>query len=305
MMERIAVIGAAGMVGSSVVAQLAGNGVGQELYLQDLQENLVESHRIDLTDAQTVLGLDTPELINGPAPEGTADLVVVAASIPENPEGDRREFLDANAGLLRKLAESIHEQLSPTGLVLLLTNPVDILADWLSRTHGFDPRRLIGYALNDTARFQSAIAREFGVETSRVEALVLGEHGQGQVPIFSTVKIDGELVTWEGEARQRLENHLETWFARWLALKSGRKSGWATGFGVMKLVRELEAGNTVTTTVWTRGIDTLPETYVSLPTRLTQDGEFEAALPTLDDDEFQHVLAAANSIHAQAEALEA
>ena len=301
--QCISIIGAAGTVGSSIAAQLARQGIGQEIYLQDVRDNLLEAHRIDISDGQTVLGIDRPRLITGQARAGTAEVVIVAASLPENPEGDRREFLEANAGLLRSLGPSIRSQLSPSGVVLLMTNPVDILADWICRTQSVPAERLIGYALNDTARFRYALAQEFDVEPSRIEAMVLGEHGTGQVPIFSAVRIDGEPVTWTQEAKKRIEDHIAQWFSRYLALRAGRSSGWASGFGVAKLLDDLSQGRSLITTVATHGVKTLPDTFMSLPAAWGGTG-FRSSLPMLTTGEMTRLVAVAESISAQAQALE-
>ncbi|GAA1128434.1 malate dehydrogenase [Citricoccus alkalitolerans] len=299
--ERISIIGAAGLVGSSAAASLATQGIGRELYLQDRRDNLVEAHRIDLSDAQAVLGVDRPRILAG-SPEQHADLVVVAASLPETPDGDRREFLAANAHLLASLAEQIRREAGDEGLVLLLTNPVDILADWLHREHGFTAERLIGYALNDSARFRLAIARELGTEVTSVTASVLGEHGKGQVPVFSTVRVNGEPVAWPDGAVDRVRADVDGWFERWSRLKPGRSSGWASGTGVMHLVRSLAAGQQVITTVSTSGIEGLPETFMALPTHL-EDGRPRATLPELSDHELSALHEAGQSIRHTASTL--
>ncbi|WP_313821325.1 lactate/malate family dehydrogenase [Citricoccus sp.] len=292
--QRISIIGAAGLVGSSAAASLATQGIGQELYLQDRRDNLVEAHRIDLSDAQAVLGVDRPRILAG-SPDQPVDLVVVAASLPETPDGDRRDFLAANAQLLASLAEQIRREAGDEGLVLLLTNPVDILADWLHRHHGFAAERLIGYALNDSARFRRAIARELGTEVTSVTASVLGEHGKGQVPVFSSVRVDGQPVAWPDGAVDRVRADVDGWFERWSRLKPGRSSGWASGAGVMHLIRSLAAGGQVITTASTSGIDGLPETFMALPTHLVE-GRPRAVLPELSQQEFSALQEAGESI---------
>lgn len=292
--ERISIIGAAGLVGSSAAASLATHSVGGELFLQDRRDNLVEAHRIDLTDAQAVLGVDRPRIHAG-SPGAPVDLVVVAASLPETPGGDRRDFLAANAQLLTSMAEQIQREAGEHGLVLLLTNPVDILADWLHRQHGFAADRLIGYALNDSARFRLAIARELGTEVTSVQAGVLGEHGKGQVPVFSTVLVNGEPVDWPDGSIERVRADVDGWFERWSRLKPGRSSGWASGAGVMHLIRSLAAGEQVITTVSTAGIEELPESFMALPTRWV-DGCSRAALPDLSRQELAALQEAGDSI---------
>jgi len=299
--RTISIIGAAGLVGSSVAAQLATGGVGRRLNLQDRRQNLVHAHRIDLSDAQAVLGTGYPEIVAGPPPEA-ADLVIVAASMPETPNGDRREFQAANAGLLDSLAEQIRQEAGEHGIILLLTNPVDILADWMARKHGIDPGRFMGYALNDSARLRLAIARVLGVDVASVEAMVLAEHGRGQFPVFSTVRVNGQPVKWPEGAIDRILADVHGWFERWSSLNPGRSSGWATGVGVMHLVRSLSAGEPVVTTASTAGLDGLPGTFMALPTRL-QDGRLKAEVPSLSPQELDSLQASGESIQRSAAAI--
>lgn len=296
---RITVLGAAGVVGSSVAARLAAEGVGRHLYLQDLRSNLAEAHRVDIEDAQTHAGADAPQLHTGLSPSGTADLVVVAASHPESPAADRRDYLRANAALLQELIPTIRDQLAPHGAVLLLTNPVDILADWLVRAHGFEPHRLIGFSLNDSARFRRAVAAEFGVAVSGVEATVVGEHGLGQFPLFSSVRIDGQGVRWDEGARQRVEDQVQGWFGRYLSLEAGRSSGWATGSGVVSLFRALSRGDEAVTTACTHDVAGLPATYVTLPVTWRAEG-FSSSRPATDEREWAKLVEIAEAIEAQA-----
>lgn len=300
--QRVSIIGAAGLVGSSAAASLATHAVSRDLYLQDRRNHLVEAHRIDLSDAQAVLGIDHPRIHAG-SPDGPVDLVVVAASLPETPDGDRREFLAANAQLLASLAEQILREAGDEGLVLLLTNPVDILADWLHHHHGFPADRLIGYALNDSARFRLAIARELGTEVTSVTASVLGEHGKGQVPVFSTVRVHGEPIAWPGGAIDRVLADVDGWFERWSRLEPGRSSGWASGAGVMHLIRSLAAGEQIITTVSTAGIEDLPTTFMALPTHL-ENGRPRASLPELSRQELSALQGAGESIRQTSLALD-
>lgn len=294
--RRISVIGAAGLVGSSVVTQLATNGLGETVYVQDRRENVLEAHRLDQLDAQAILGHRQPALVSGPPPDGGCDLVVVAASLPEKPDGDRRDFLAGNTGLLESLIPEVKRQVGDDGVLLLLTNPVDILADWLCREHGFDPDRVIGYALNDTARFRQAIARELAVSTPDVSASVLGEHGKGQVPIFSTATVCGQPVDWPEGAEGRIRADIDGWFQRYSNLGAGRSSGWATGHGVAYLVRQLTQGQPVLTTASTRGIDGFPATFMALPTFL--DGvRFRTEAPDVSPAEWSQLVTSADNIH--------
>ncbi|HEY4536696.1 MAG TPA: hypothetical protein VIG71_12110 [Enteractinococcus sp.] len=263
--QTISIIGAAGLVGSTVAAQLALNGIGQNIYLQDRKSNVLEAHRIDLDDAKTITGVDSPSLHLGPPADGEADIVIVAASISEVPDGDRRGFLNGNAQILEALAKDIESQVSDTGLVLILSNPVDVLAHWLHEITDLDPTRILGYALNDSARFQAAVARELGVKKSEVSGVVYGEHGRGQVPIFSSIRVRNQTVKLETSQEKRILQSIEGWFERWSNLQSGRSSGWATGVGTLQLIKQLMVGQETVATAYTGAVPELSKTFMALP----------------------------------------
>lgn len=302
-LQRIAVIGAAGTVGSSVAAQIALAGIGSELFLLDVRGNLAAGHAIDITDAQAVTGVPGPRVTAGVPEDRPVDVVVVAASKPEVPHGDRREFLGANAELLGKLLPQIEALAGERGLVLLLSNPVDILAGWLARQSTVPRSRILGYSLNDSARFRSAVARELGVQTERVEGLVLGEHGNGQVPLYSSLLLDGEPLALTEEQRSRVEADVHGWFRRWSELDTGRSSGWATGAGVRHLLEELAAGRPVVTTATTAGVDGYPpEAFMAL--QVHREADHIAVLPTpASPAEQQQLQVAADHIRDEVDSL--
>ena len=84
-----------------------------------------------------------------------------------------------------------------------------VLADALHRLAGFPPRRIVGYSLNDSLRFRMALGRELGLHPNRIEAWVLGEHGSGQVPPFSRIRVDGRPLELDADARERVRADVE------------------------------------------------------------------------------------------------
>lgn len=302
--RTVSIIGAAGMVGSSVAAQLVLAGLGKDIYLQDHKQNVLESHWIDLNDTQALLGTDTPVLHLGEPADVEVDLVIVAASMAEVPDGDRRAFLAGNTTILSSLAGDLRKQAGDHGLILLLSNPVDVLADWLCTEFGFDEQRVIGYALNDSARFKLALARELDVPVSRVDAAVYGEHGAGQVPIFSSVRVDGDPVALAAEAEARVRAEIDGWFDRWSRLRSGRSSGWATGAGTVQLIQQLAAGNSVVTTASTAAVPGWEPTFMALPAQ-RENGSMTTRRPAVTDEEFSRLRESSAAIRRAAQDLPA
>ena len=295
---RVGILGAAGLVGSGVAAALATSGRCRELHLLDPKADLLRAHAIDIAEAQLATGDATTTLTVVEAESAPAvDLVVVAASAPETPNGDRRDFLTANLHLLRALLPTVTRMAGARGVVLLLSNPVDVLADALYRLSGIPPERIVGYSLNDSLRFRMALGRELGVHPSRIEAWVLGEHGAGQVPVFSRISVDGRPTALAPDARERVRTDVDGWFARWSALRPGRSSGWTTPVGTMRTIAALASGAVHPASVWTGGVAALPPTFVTLPGRLSPNGL--SGIETWDfDTGEQHALRhAAVSVH--------
>ncbi len=271
--RSIAVIGAAGLIGSGVVYQLALAGIGNTIQLVDVKENVARAHAIDIAEAQVLAGVRAPRLsVVNPATADSweeVDVVIVAASAPEVPGGDRRDFLAANLRLLRLLAPTIEKLSGGDGIVLLLSNPVDVLAECLHRITDISPDRILGYSINDSVRFQAAIAKEMAIEPHRVRAQVLGEHGNGQVPCFSSVQVDGAPVALSASQQEHIREDIDGWFQRWSALEPGRSSGWTTPLGVVRMIGMMARGETFPAAAWTAGARGLDEAFIALPVTMS------------------------------------
>jgi len=270
---RVGVLGAAGLVGSGVAAVVATEPACRSLHLLDVRNNVLSAHVIDIREAQVLAGATAPNvLMHDAADAPSVDLVVVAASRPETADGDRGRFLAGNLDVLRALLPTIVTMAGDDGAVLVLSNPVDELADALCRMSGLDPRRIVGYSLNDSLRFRIAVARELGVDPSRVEGWVLGRHGSGQVPLFGRVRLDGREVALTPAARNRVEADIGGWFARWSALRAGRSSGWTTAVGAVRTIAAMHDGRPHPASVWTGDVHGLEPTHLTLPAVLSPRG---------------------------------
>ncbi|MFP3397789.1 lactate/malate family dehydrogenase [Brevibacterium sp. H602] len=265
--RTVTVIGAAGLIGAGVVEGLALSDAADTICLTDLRENVLQAHAIDISEAQILAGTDRARLAVGEetAPD-EVDLVIVAASAPETPDGDRRDFLRDNLQLLRKITPSIERLAGAEGIVMLLSNPVDILCEALRRTSSVTPDRIVGYSVNDSIRLRAAIGRVLGVSGARVGGLVLGEHGDGQVPLWDNITVDGAPYELDAEQRRLVQEDILGWFARWSALKPGRSSGWTTPRGVVADIGSMSAGTPHPACVWTGGIESVADSFITLPT---------------------------------------
>jgi malate/lactate dehydrogenase len=227
----VAIVGGAGGAGASIAFNLLRGPIPLEVAIVDERESMVTSHAMDFEQVLEQAPGSSVQI--GGALED-AHVIVVTASAPLTVNTSRLTYLAANADILDALADQLG--VGWGGVLVLVTNPVDPLVTRLQRRTGIDRRRIVGYSVNDSLRLRTGLARAFGVRPGSVDAWVIGEHGDACVPLLDRVTVDGEPRTpTDDEAASALE-YLRTWYARHVALDSGRSSTWTTGLGVSRMV---------------------------------------------------------------------
>jgi malate dehydrogenase len=210
-----------------------------DVVLADRRAEKVLSHTMDL---EQVLELGGTGTVRAGVCEDAqdADVVVVTASAPLKPNASRLDYLRDNAEILRRVGDLIAGAGdSFHGVVIVVTNPVDPLCTILRERAGLDRRRVLGYTANDGLRLRTGIGNTLGVDPGRVEAWVLGEHGDACVPLFGRVRVDGVEVALTDAERAEAEEFLRSWYVRHAALESGRTSTWTSGLGLSRMIRAI------------------------------------------------------------------
>jgi L-lactate dehydrogenase len=197
---RVGIIGM-GWVGSSVAASILARGVASELWLCDIRPELAEGEAMDFAHGgsfyppASIRAVSLDELHR-------ADAVVIAAGRGGRPEQSRLELLGENAAIVADIAEALR---ALEGLLIVVTNPVDIMTRIAVEASGLDPRRVIGTGtMLDTARLRHAIGRELGLNPRSIHAQVIGEHGDSEVVLWSSATIGGlRLRDWPSWGEQK------------------------------------------------------------------------------------------------------
>ncbi|GAQ55278.1 malate dehydrogenase [Streptomyces acidiscabies] len=239
---KVVIIGGAGGIGSSAAFNLLSAQGTYEIVLVDTRPNMITSHVMDQENA-LALGA-TPDTVRGGTPEDTldADVVVLSAAVPLRLNSSRSVFLADNAAIVDQCLRPLRDS-DFGGVVLMLTNPVDPLLTWAHRQGWLPRHRLVGYTLNDSLRLRTGIAHALGVHPQDVGAWMLGEHGEGQVPLYSRITVGGESVVLTDEQRAMAEEYADSWYSRHVALDSGRTSTWTTGLGTARLIEAMATGS--------------------------------------------------------------
>jgi malate dehydrogenase len=186
--KLISIIGT-GKLGSAVALQVASRELG-DLRLVDIIQGLPQGEALDLGQMAAEQGADVDIVgSNDYRDIAGSDLVVVVGGLGRKPGMTRLDLQEKNEGIIRGICERIVEY-SPKSLVLMVTNPLDVMTYLAWKVTGFEPSRVFGQSgMLDTMRFKYFISRTLGVSTSSVQAVVIGEHGDSMVPLprFSTV----------------------------------------------------------------------------------------------------------------------
>ncbi len=189
-MPKIAVVGA-GNVGASAALYAAEAELG-DVVLIDILEGVAKGKALDLLEAGPVRGYDSMVEGSGDlrAVQGS-DLIIVTAGLPRKPGMSRADLLKANADIIRGVAEAIRDH-APKAYVIMVTNPLDVMAYLTYRITGFPRERVMGMAgVLDSSRFRTFLAQEIGVSVEDVHAMVLGGHGDTMVPLLSYSTVSG------------------------------------------------------------------------------------------------------------------
>lgn len=193
MKKKIAVIGA-GNVGATLALFLAQKELG-DLALVDINGDAAKGKALDMIQAGAVLGFQCKiEAGSDFSLIQNADVVAVTAGFPRKPGMDRLELLHKNRDIIDEAAANI-KKYAPNSVVIVVSNPVDVMTYRMQQQTGFAPSKVMGQAgVLDTARMLAFLAEKTGVNVKEVTGMVLGGHGDTMVPVFNWTRINGTPV---------------------------------------------------------------------------------------------------------------
>ena len=193
--NKITVVGA-GHVGATCAQRLAERELAREVVLIDIVEGIPQGKGLDQWESAPIEGFDSHVTgANDYEAAADSDIFIVTAGIARKPGMSRDDLLKTNAGIVESVSKEI-ARVAPDSIVIMVSNPLDVMAYVAMQTTGFPRERVIGMAgVLDTARYRSFIALELGVSVEDIQALVLGGHGDTMVPLVSYTTISGIPLT--------------------------------------------------------------------------------------------------------------
>lgn len=291
---RVAVVGA-GFVGTTFAYALLLSGLASEIVLIDANQAKAEGEAMDLNHA-VPLAQPGHVWVGKYADCAGAAITVVTAGSAQRPGETRLDLTTRNTEIFRQIIPQIAKH-NPEGILLIATNPVDVLTYASQKFSGLSPRQVFGSGtILDTARFRYLLSQHFGVDARSVHAYIIGEHGDSEVPVWSLANIAGmhipEFCAFNGYNCNdpELENIFErTRDAAYQIISRKGATYYAIGSGLLRIVEAvLRDQNTVLS------ISSLIEDYYglndvcfSLPTIIDRGGVERVLHLELDPTEIE------------------
>jgi L-lactate dehydrogenase len=308
---RVAVIGA-GNVGASFAYALLLSGLAAEIVLIDVNRERAEGEAMDLNHA-VPFAHSTRIWAGDYADCARAAVTVVTAGSNQRQGETRLDLAARNAAIFRSIIPSVASANDPNGLIVVATNPVDVLTHAAARLSGLPPGRVIGSGTTlDTARFRYLISRHFGVDARSVHAWIIGEHGDSEVPVWSLANIAGmQLQTYcqangtslDDAERQTL--YQQTRDAAYEVIRRKGATYYAIGAGLVRIVEAILRNQRTVLTVSSviDGPYGISGVALSLPTVVDRGGVEQVIRLNLSHHEEAALVRSAEVLRANIESL--
>jgi L-lactate dehydrogenase len=289
---RVAIVGA-GNVGSTFAYAVLLNGLAAEIVLIDANRAKAEGEAMDLNHAMP-FAHPTRIWAGDYSDCAGAAVTVLAAGVGQKPGQSRLDCIQANARIWREVVPQIAHH-NPHGILLVATNPVDVLTYAAWKLSGLPPKRVLGSGtILDTARFRFLLSQYFGVDAQSVHAYIIGEHGDSEVPVWSLANIAGmrlpeycraQGLAYEPQAMQKIFE--STRDAAYQIIERKGATYYAVAAGLLRIVRSiLRHQNTVlSVSSLIGGYYGISDVCLSLPTVVDGGGVQRVLHLELDETE--------------------
>ncbi len=293
---KIGIVGC-GFVGSTACYAMVLQGVGSEFVLVDINRKSAEAHAQDILHATPFAH---PVRVRAGSYEDLvgAEIVVVAAGVSQKPNETRLQLLERNAQVFEDVIPQVRRY-AQDAILLIATNPVDIMTQIATRISGLPPERVIGSGtILDTARFRALLGEHLGVSPQSVHAYVLGEHGDSEVLVWTEARVGGVSVfdfaeqigrPINDEVKRQIDEGVR--FAAYKIIEGKGATYFGIGAGIARLVRAIlnDERAMLTVSALNEEVEGVPQVALSLPRIVGRQG-ITATLPVRLGKEEQEAL---------------
>src|SRR5438477_8855259 len=232
---KVTIIGGGGRVGSCAAYALQCGALVSEIQILDANKDLAEGEALDLYHGSALAG-DHKIYAGDYARAADSDLFLITAGLRRKPEESRLDLIHRNVALFVQILDSIKAAgMRKDAVVFVVSNPVDILTHLAVQRLGLPWQQVIGLGtMLDTSRFSSLIAEELKLAPTQVKALILGEHGDSMLPIWSSATVEGLPLSGLPDCTAGFQNAIfeRTKNSGTEVLKKKGGAGWAVGIAI-------------------------------------------------------------------------
>jgi len=299
--KRVTVVGA-GHVGATLVQRIAETRLA-DVVMVDVVEGVPQGKGLDLLEAGPVLGYDSKVTgTNGYDETAGSDIIVITAGLARKPGMSRDDLLAANGDIVKKVAQETGRR-SPNAIMIVVTNPMDVMAYVAMKASGFPRERVVGMGgVLDSARFRTFIAMELGVSVENTHAFVLGGHGDSMVPLPRYSTVAGIPITEVMSADQisRLVERTRNGGAEIVALLKTGSAYYAPSAATLEMVEAmlLDKKKILPCSAYLDGEYGVKGAFAGVPVKLGAKGVEQVVEITLSADEKAAFMKSVNAVRA-------
>ncbi len=274
---KVGIIGGGGIVGSSAGFALQLGGIVHEIVIVDANADLADGQALDMLHGTAAIA-DQAIYAGGYECLADAEVICITAGLRRKPDESRLALINRNVELFKKILGSIQSAgMRPDATILVVSNPVDILTYLAEKVLGLPKGRVIGLGtLLDTLRFRSLLAMNLKAPATQLDAMIIGEHGDSMVPVWSSASIAGlPLDKWPGFTPKLGEDvfqRAKTSGAEMIKKKTG--AGFAVGVSIAEVIHAiaLDAKRVLPVSTVLTGPYGLRDVSISVPTVIGRAG---------------------------------
>ena len=308
MRNKVTVVGA-GNVGATTAQRIFDGGYA-DVVLVDIVDGLPQGKALDMLESGPILGTDASIIgTNGYEETEGSDVVVVTSGIARKPGMSRDDLLLTNMKIVTSVVGQT-AKFSPNSVHLIVTNPLDAMAQQALKVTGFPSNRVVGMAgILDTARYRTFLAEELGVSVNSVSAYVLGGHGDTMVPVVESTNVAGTPVS-KLIAPKRLEEIVQRARDGGAEIVNYLKTGsafYAPSASIVQMVEAIvfDKKEILPCTAYLQGQYGINDLYVGVPVKLGSNGVEEIIELNLTGDELNALRKSAEAVQELVEVMAA
>lgn len=286
---KVTVVGA-GNVGATCANVLATREVANEVVLLDIKEGFAEGKALDIWETAPINLYDTRTVgvTNDYARTAGSDVVVITSGLPRKPGMSRDDLIATNAGIVRSVTEQIMQH-SPEAIIVVVSNPLDVMTYCAYLAAGVDAKRVVGMAgILDTARYRAFLAEALDVSPKDIQAVLMGGHGDTMVPLPRYTTVGGIPVT-ELIGKEELDAIIERTKTGGGEIVNllGTSAWYAPGAAAAQMVEAIvrDQKRIFPACVWLTGEYGINDLYIGAPVKLGKGGVEAIIELDLNEDE--------------------